>query len=173
MIRIKRVKRIAVAVRDLDQAVKNWQRLFGVRPFQVGQETEDKYHWVAFEIGNSRGDGEMTMEFLAPLNDPDGTTLIGKFIKNRGEGLYMITLETEGAAGEIKMEMEKAGVKPSWDGLTKTWTEGMEDVGIKSWTEHYLNPRDANGVLCTLASIEYLPPKVIETKSGVTRRPKG
>lgn len=172
MIRIKRVKRIAVAVKDLDQAVKNWQRLFGVQTFQVGQEPEDKYHWAAFEIGNTRGDGEMTMEFLAPLNDPEGETLIGKFVKNRGEGLYMITLETEGTAEEVAREIKQTGLTPSWGELTKQWIQGMESVGIESWTEHYISPKDANGVLVTLASVKYLPPKLVRTASGKTFQKK-
>lgn len=170
MIRIKRVKRIAVAVKDLDKAVENWQRLFGVQTFQVGQEPEDRYQWAAFEIGNTRGDAEMTMEFLAPLNDPEGETLIGKFVKKRGEGLYMITLETEGTAEEVSREIELTGLSPSWGGLTKQWVEGMESVGIESWTEHYIAPKDANGVLVTLASVKYLPPTAVRTAPGKTFR---
>lgn len=174
MIRIKRVKRIAVAVKDLDKAVENWKRLFGIRPFQRGEESNDKYAWVAFEIGDTRGDGEMTVEFLAPFNDPNGEMLIGKFIKNKGEGLYMITLETEGTSEEVDVEFEKTGIKPSWGGRLKQWTKehGMGEVGIESWIEHYIQPKDANGVLITLASIEYAEPKVAVSKSGVTIKPK-
>ena len=174
MIRIKRVKRIAVAVKDLDAAVKNWEKLFGIKPFQKGEEPADKYAWVAFEIGDTRGDGEMTIEFLAPLNDPRGETLIGKFIKNKGEGLYMITLETEGTSEEVDIEFQKSGIKPSWDGRTKFWTKehGMGEVGIESWVEHYINPKDANGVLITLASIVYADPKLAISKPGVTTKPK-
>lgn len=173
MIPIKRVKRIAVAVKDLEAAVANWQRLFGVRPFQVGQEPEDKYHWAAFEIGDTSGAGEMTMEFLAPLDDPQGTTLIGKFIRERGEGLYMVTLETAGTAEEVARQLKETGLGgSSWGGLTKTWTaeDGMAAVGIARWTEHYVHPRAANGTLVTLASIEYLPPRVSKTQPGTTQR---
>jgi hypothetical protein len=168
MIRIKRVKRIAVAVKDLDKAVENWKRLFGVQTFQVGQEPEDRYHWAAFEIGSTRGDAEMTMEFLSPLNDPNGEVLIGKFIRTRGEGLYMITLETEGTAEEVARELKETGIASSWGGLTKQWVTGMESVGIESWTEHYISPKDANGVLVTLASVKYLPPKLVKTAPGKT-----
>ncbi|MBC8337359.1 MAG: VOC family protein [Alphaproteobacteria bacterium] len=170
MIGIKRVKRIAVAVYDLDQAVKNWERLFGVKTFQVGQEPDYKYHWAGFEIGDTRGDGEMTMEFLSPMDDPEGTTLIGKYLKKYGEGLYMITLETEGTADDVVIQMKETGLGPSWGGNQMQWTgeRGMDGVGIESWTENYLNPKDANGVLVTLASINYLPPKVVKTQPGKT-----
>lgn len=170
MIRIKRVKRIAVAVKDLDAAVENWRRLFGIKPFQNGEEPEDRYAFVAFHIGNTRGDGEMTIEFLSPINDPDGEMLIGKFIKNRGEGLYMITLETEGTSEEVDVEIRETGLEPSWGGQLKQWKdiEGMEELGLKSWTEHYISPKNANGVVVTLASIEYADPKVSRGKPGKT-----
>jgi hypothetical protein len=170
MIRIKRVKRIAVAVKDLDGAVDNWKRMFGIKPFQRGEEPQDRYAFVAFQIGNTRGDGEMTIEFLSPINDPNGEMLIGKFIKNKGEGLYMITLETEGTSGEVDREIKETGLEPSWGGQLKQWkgTEGMEEIGLKSWTEHYVNPKNANGVLITLASIEYADPKVVHGKPGKT-----
>jgi len=174
VIRIRRVKRIAIVVRDLDGAVENWKRLFGIRPFQEGEEPKDRYAWVAFDIGNTRGDGEMTIEFLSPLNDPNGEMLIGKFIKNRGEGLYMITLETEGASEDVDVELRETGCEPSWGGQLKQWTveEGMGEVGIESWIEHYIGPKDVNGVLITLASIKYADPKLATTKPGKTIHPK-
>ncbi|MBU0516228.1 MAG: VOC family protein [Proteobacteria bacterium] len=173
MIRIKRVKRMAVAVKDLDAAIENWKKLFGIEPFQQGEEPEHRYAFVAFNIGNTRGDGEMTIEFLAPLDDPDGEMLIGKFIREHGEGLYMITLETEGTADEVVDQIKALGLKPAWGGQQMEWrAEHMEGLGLNRWTENYIKPKDANGVLCTLASIEYREPEMIISKSGVTIQPK-
>jgi hypothetical protein len=172
MIRIKRVKRIAIAVKDLDAAVENWKRLFGIKPFLRGEEPEDRYAFVGFQIGNTRGDGETTIEFLSPINDPNGEMLIGKFIKNRGEGIYMITLETEGTSEEVDAELREIGIEASWGGALKQWSgKGME-YGLKSWTEHYISPKQANGVLITLASIEYADPEVFVGKSGKTIKVK-
>jgi len=170
MVRIKRVKRIAIAVKDLDAAVENWKKMFGIKPFMRGEEPKDRYAFVAFQIGNTKGDGEVTIEFLSPLNDPNGEMLIGKFIKKRGEGLYMITLETERTAGEVDIEMKGVSLEPSWGGQQKKWEgdEAMKLSGMKSWTEHYVNPKNANGVLITLASIEYADPEIIHSKSGKT-----
>ncbi len=172
MIRIKRVKRMAVAVKDLDAAVENWKRLFGIKPFQYGSEPEDRYHYVAFQVGNTRGDGECTIEFLAPLDDPDGEMMIGRFIKKHGEGLYMITLETEGSKEEVDLEFKETGIEPAWDGQQKEWrADAMEGLGLETWTEHYVNPKDANGVLVTLASIVYQDPEMIDAKPGITIQP--
>jgi len=178
MIRIKRVKRIAVAVKDLDAAVENWKRLFGIIPFMEGDEPEDKYRYVAFQIGNTFGEGDMTIEFLSPMDDPDGTMLIGKFIREKGEGLYMITLETEGTSDEVDKELEELGFESSWGGQLKHWGEKSEKgftdkFGFESWTEHYINPKNANGVLVTLASIIYPKERsVFRAKPGITLRAK-
>ncbi|MBU1741497.1 MAG: hypothetical protein KKC37_08120, partial [Proteobacteria bacterium] len=129
----------------------------------------DKYAFVAFQIGDTRGEGEMTIEFLSPLNDPDGEMLIGKFIKNRGEGLYMITLETEGTADKVSEEIKATGLSPSWSGQQKEWRgDVVEKAGLVSWTEHYVSPKDANGVLCTLASIVYADPELMVSVPGDT-----
>jgi hypothetical protein len=68
----------------LNASVAVWKKRFGVQPFQRGQEPEDQYQWFAFNVGNTRCEGDMTIEFLAFLNDPKGENLIGKFIKDRG-----------------------------------------------------------------------------------------
>jgi hypothetical protein len=172
MIGIKRIKRLAVAVKDLDAAIENWKKLYGIKPFLKGSVPEDRYAFCAFHIGNTWGDGETsptTIEFLSPINDPNGEMLIGKFIKNRGEGLYMITLETAGSSEEVDVELEQTGLQPSWGGKLKQWKyEPRSAQGYKTWTEHYVSPRDANGVLCTLASIEYADPVLAEGKKGIT-----
>ena len=161
MIPIKRVRRIAVAVKDLDSAIENYKKLFGVVPFLYGVADSENYHWCAFEIG----EGECTMEFLSPWNDPDGKAIIGKFIRNRGEGLYMVTLETAGTADETVDAMREVGVKPSWGSV------GWDDASLNAsgdtadkWREHYVPPKDANGVLFTLASISRKMTGVVQAK---------
>jgi methylmalonyl-CoA/ethylmalonyl-CoA epimerase len=164
VIKIKRIKRIAVAVKDLNKAVETWKRLFGIEPFAHGIQEDDKYEWVAFKVGQ----GECTMEFLAPYNDPTGEVLIGKFIRERGEGLYMVTLETEGTPEEVRAQIRDSGIMPSWGGQMKQWTD-MKDM--VSWTENYISPKYTHGVLITLASIEYRKPEIEEYKPGKTLPP--
>lgn len=151
MIKIKAVKRIAVAVKDLDSAIDKYKKLFGIVPFTFGIAKGENYHWCAFEIG----EGSTTMEFLAPWNDPDGEHLIGKFIKNRGEGLYMVTLETAGSADETVDSMKDIGLDPSWGSVA--WSDiplNASGDTAEKWQEHYVNPKEANGVLFTLATID-------------------
>ena len=151
MIKIKNIQRIAIAVKNLDAAVEKYKTLFGVVPFNYGIVEKEKYHWCAFEIG----EGQCTMEFLSPWNDPDGEVLIGKFIRQRGEGLYMVTLRTEGTADETVDAMKELGIEPSWGSVA--WEDCLlnasGDMAAK-WQEHYINPKDACGVLFVLATID-------------------
>lgn len=157
MIGIKRVTRIAVAVKDLDAAIENYKRIFGVVPFTYGIAKDEKYHWCAFEVG----EGECTMEFLSPWNDPDGEVLIGKFIRERGEGLYMVTLQTSGTADETVDAMRELGIEPSWGSVA--WNDirlNASGDSAEHWQEHYIRPKETNGVLFTLATISR---KITET----------
>ena len=151
MIKIKNIQRIAVAVLDLDAAVEKYKKLFGIVPFNYGIAKSEKYHWVAFELG----EGQCTMEFLSPWNDPDGEVLIGKFIKQRGEGLYMVTLRTDGSADETVDAMRELGIEPSWGSVA--WNDPLLNASgdtAASWQEHYVAPKHTCGVLFTLATIE-------------------
>ena len=159
-IKIKKIRRIAVAVKDLDAAIENWKRILGIEPFIYGIEKEDKYHWSAFELG----EGDCTIEFLSPWNDPEGEVLIGKFIKNRGEGLYMITLQTAGTADETVDAMREVGIEPSWGSVA--WRDCLLNASgetVEMWQEHYIPPKYANGVLLTLATLTKKAPKVAES----------
>jgi hypothetical protein len=160
MVRIKGIKRIAVAVKDLDAAIENYKKLFGITPFIYGMAKDEKYHWCAFELG----DGDCTMEFLSPWDDPEGKVLIGKFIRERGEGLYMVTLETAGTADETVDAMRKLGLEPSWGSVA--WDDTtLNASGSKAdkWQEHYINPKKANGVLFTLATITKKTPEIVQS----------
>ena len=109
---IKRIRRIAVAVKDIDAAIERYKSLFGIEPYDWGEATEERYKWAAFRIG-SQGDGQCTMEFLSPMNDPDGEVLIGKYIRKRGEGLYMVTLEMEDDNQTFEAQLSGMGIEPS------------------------------------------------------------
>ena len=87
------------------------------------------------------------------MNDPDGEVLIGKFIRKRGEGLYMVTLEMEDDNKTFETQLSGMGIEPSWGNAH--FDEGPD---YKKWTESYIKPQDAFGVLFTLAHIIPKPP---------------
>jgi hypothetical protein len=73
----------------------------------------------------------------------------------------MVTLETAGTADETVDGMRKAGVEPSWGSVA--WDDVRLDACASTaarWQEHYINPKAANGVLFTLATITKKAPEV-------------
>ena len=104
------------------------------------------------------------MEFLSPMNDPEGETLIGKFIKKKGEGLYMVTLEMEEDNKTFEYDLTQMGIQPTWGNAY--FEEGPD---YKKWTESYIHPKDAFGVLFTLA---HVVPKWPRREGEVPKFPK-
>ena len=162
-IKVNRIRRVAVAVTDIDAALERYKKLFDIDPFDWGEEPEHRYKWVAFRFG-SQGDAQCSMEFLSPMNDPEGETLIGKFIKKRGEGLYMVTLEMEEDNKTFEYDLTQMGIQPTWGNAY--FEEGPD---YKKWTESYIHPKDAFGVLFTLA---HVVPKWPRREGEVPKFPK-
>jgi len=103
MAKVIRIDHIAIAVRDVDEAVAKYQRILGAEP--VGNVD------LAMEGNRARaaylklGDGLVVLDGAA---DPDG--FIAKFIEKRGEGLHHIALVVDDLDGYVK-ELEAQGVK--------------------------------------------------------------
>jgi methylmalonyl-CoA/ethylmalonyl-CoA epimerase len=101
--RVIRIDHIAVAVRDVDEAIAKYQRILGAELIEnvnltmQGNKTRTAYLKV--------GDGLMVMDGAV---DPDG--FIAKFIEKRGEGLHHIALVVDDLDGYVK-ELEAKGVK--------------------------------------------------------------
>lgn len=152
MIKIKNIQRIAVAVKDLEASVAKYKKLFGIVPFNYGIAKEEKYHWIAFEMG----EGQCTMEFLSPYEDPNTEGIITKYIAKRGEGLYMVTLRTEETdSAKVVEQMKSVGVEPSWGSVG--WEDPLMNASgdrAASWQEHYVSPKETSGVLMTIATIK-------------------
>ena len=152
MIKIKRIQRIALACEDLEGTVAKYKKLFGIVPFNYGIAKAEKYHWVAFEMG----EGECTMELLCPWQDPKREGIIAKRIDKKGEGLYMMTLRTVSEdAAEVVKQIREAGVEPVWGSVG--WENPLLNASgdrAASWQEHYIAPKDTSGVLMTIATIK-------------------
>lgn len=160
---IRRIRRIAVAVLDIEAAIERYKKLFNIDPFDWGEAPDLKYKWVAFRFG-TEGANQCSMEFLSPMNDPDGEVLIGKFIKKRGEGVYMVTLEMEDDNKTFEAELRGMGIEPSWGNAY--FNDGPD---YEAWTESYINPKDTFGVLFTLA---HIIPKLPKLEGEIPKFPK-
>jgi methylmalonyl-CoA epimerase len=136
--RITRIDHIAIAVRDVDAGIAQYQKLLGAELIEkveglslMGNRMQAAYLKV--------GDGIIVLDGAA---DPDG--FIAKFIEKRGEGLHHLGVVVDDL-DEYAREVEAKGAR----------IPHREDVG-PSRREILLSPRDLCGVVL----------QVIEWKDG-------
>ncbi len=89
---------VAVAVADLDSAIADHRRLFGVEPLYREVVEDQGVEEAMLPLGGS------FVQLLAPL-DPD--TPVGRFLAKRGEGLHHIAYavaDIEAALSHLEAE---------------------------------------------------------------------
>jgi len=129
---IKRVHHVAIAVRNLDEAVKLYENLFGVKASKVEVVPEQGVKAALIPIGDG---GEI--EFLEPV-DPNGG--VAKFLENKGEGIHHICLEVDNI-DQTLTEIAEKGCQL----IDKQGRKGLAgQIG-------FLHPKSTKGVLIELA----------------------
>jgi methylmalonyl-CoA/ethylmalonyl-CoA epimerase len=96
---IKRFHHVAVVVKNLDEALKVYENLFGIKPSKI--ETIPQQGVKAAILPLAEG-GEI--ELLEPI-DPEGG--VAKFLESRGEGIHHICLEVENVDSELRNLADK------------------------------------------------------------------
>ena len=128
---IKRVDHIAVAVKDLDEALGVLTKTFGFEAAHRETIEDQGVEAALIKIG----DGEI--ELIQPI-DPEGG--VAKFIERRGEGIHHICLEVDSIDQELKSLAEK-GVEL----IDKQPRKGLAGrIG-------FVHPRSTKGILIELA----------------------
>jgi len=97
---IKRLNHVGVIVHDLDDTLKIYERIFGLKPTTVKTAMEGKARVAFVPVG----DGEI--ELIQPL-DPNMPQ--SKFLQTRGQGIHHISLSTDNIESEV-VRMRKEGV---------------------------------------------------------------
>ena len=129
---IKRVHHVAIAVKNLDEAVKLYENLFGVKASKVDVVPEQGVKAALIPIGDG---GEI--EFLEPI-DPNGG--VAKFLENKGEGIHHICLEVDNINQSLT-ELAEKGCQL----IDKQGRKGLAgQIG-------FLHPKSTKGVLIELA----------------------
>lgn len=94
------IDHVAIAVRDLDDAIARYRTLYGVEPIRREVVVDQGVEEAMLPVGGS------FVQLLAPL---EADTPVGRFLESRGEGLHHLAfavadinqalahLETEGA----------------------------------------------------------------------------
>lgn len=97
---IKRVNHVGVIVRNLDDTLKVYERIFNLKPTTVKTAMDGKMKIAFVPVG----DGEM--ELIQPL---DPSLPFSEFLRTRGQGIHHISLSTDNIESEIN-RMRKEGV---------------------------------------------------------------
>ena len=128
---IKKIEHIGVAVKNMDQARHLFGDILGL-PLSKFYESEYTKAKVAFfTVGDS------TIELLQPT---DSTTVMGKFLERRGEGLHHICLGVE-------------RIEEALDYLASQGVELIDKKPRKTQDQRltaFLNPKSTHGVLIEL-----------------------
>ncbi|UCH50817.1 MAG: methylmalonyl-CoA epimerase [Chloroflexota bacterium] len=128
---IKKVHHVAIAVKNMDEALKLYEDIFGIKPSKI--ETVPQQGVKAALLPMSEG-GEI--ELLEPIDQESG---VAKFIESRGEGIHHICLEVENVDQELCMLADK--------GVQLIDKQGRTGLAGKIG---FLHPKSTKGVLIEL-----------------------
>ena len=122
---------VAIAVKNLDEALSVFESLFGLKPSKIEEVPDQGVKAALIPIGS----GEI--ELLEPI-DPNGG--VAKFIERRGEGIHHICLEVDNTDEELKSLADKG-------------VELIDKVGRKGLAGRvgFIHPKSTKGVLIELA----------------------
>jgi methylmalonyl-CoA/ethylmalonyl-CoA epimerase len=132
---IKKIHHIAIAVKNLDETVKLYEDLFGIKPSKVETIPEQGIKAALIPIG----DGS-EIELLEPINSNSSIT---KFLESRGEGIHHICLEVDNIDQALNSIAEKGCQL-----IDKKSRKGLSgQIG-------FLHPSSTKGVLIELAQTD-------------------
>ena len=127
------IHHVGVAVADLDEAVRTYERLFGGRLEHRARVENQGVEAASMRIGESR------VELLAALGDD---TPVGKFIAERGPGMHHVAYEVDDVASALA-ELAEHGAEL----IDLTPREGLFGLQVA-----FVHPASVHGVLSEVVS---------------------
>ncbi len=127
-----KIDHIAIAVNDVESAVKQYREAFGVTDVEFETIETEGVKVAILHLSNGR------IELMQPTND---TSPIKKFLEKKGEGLHHMALETDDIEGEVT-RMEGCGIQ--FLGKIRPGSAGTKVT--------FIHPKSLHGVLAELCS---------------------
>lgn len=131
--KLTHIEHIGIAVKNLDESIKFYENVFGLKCYAVEEIKDQKVKTAFFQIGETKIE-------LLESTEPDGQ--ISKFIEKKGEGIHHIAFKTEDIDSSLK-ELKEKDVKL----IDEQPRKGAEDLNIA-----FIHPKAASGVLIELCS---------------------
>ena len=128
---ISNIEHIGIAVKNLDEAIKFYEEIFGLKCYAVEEVTDQKVKTAFFQVGQTKVE-------LLETTDPEGP--IGKFIEKRGEGIHHIAFAMKGLQSSLD-ELREKGIRL----IDEKARKGAEGLNIA-----FIHPKDTQGVLIEL-----------------------
>jgi methylmalonyl-CoA/ethylmalonyl-CoA epimerase len=122
-----RVDHIAIAVNNVDEALKNYQKILKVDRLEIEVVTSEKVRVAMLELEDTR------VELMEPTADDSP---IKKFLEERGEGIHHIAI----TADDIEKDISRA----SANGMRIL---GQLRSGSYGRKVTFIHPKSLNGVL--------------------------
>ena len=128
---IKRVDHVAIAVNNLDEGLKTFESLLGVKASPIEEIPEQKVKAAMLMLG------DVEIELIEPTSPDTG---VAKFLEKKGEGIHHICLEVD----DVDKELESQAAR----GVALIDKQGRKGLAGKVG---FLHPRSTQGVLIELA----------------------
>jgi methylmalonyl-CoA/ethylmalonyl-CoA epimerase len=128
------IHHLGVAVEDLDEAVRTYERLFGAELEHRARVPEQGVEAAAVLVGGGR------VELLAALGDD---TPVGKFLAKRGPGMHHVAYEVDDVGAALAE-------------LGRTGAELIDDeprTGLFGLQVAFLHPDAVHGVLSEVVAV--------------------
>ena len=125
------IEHIGIAVSDLEASISFYERVFGLKCYNIEDVPEQKVRTAFFLVGQTKIE-------LLESTDPEGP--IGKFIEKRGEGIHHIAFAVKNIEEKLK-NAEKEGVRLI-DVIPGKGAEGLRVA--------FLHPKSTGGILIEL-----------------------
>jgi methylmalonyl-CoA/ethylmalonyl-CoA epimerase len=134
---IGRVNHIAIAVPDLDAAVRRYREMLGANVSDAQELAEHGVRVVFVDAGNTK------VELLEPLGE---ASPIASFLeRNPDGGMHHICYEVADIKAAVRRLIDE-GARVLGDGNPKTGAHGLPVV--------FLHPKDFNGTLIELEEVK-------------------
>ncbi|MGQ0638770.1 MAG: methylmalonyl-CoA epimerase [Nitrososphaerota archaeon] len=127
-----RIDHIAIAVNNVDEAVKEYKQAFGINEVEFETVETEGVRVAILHLKDSR------IELMEPTRDDSP---IKKFLTTKGEGLHHIALETDGIEKEVE-RMKGCGIR----------FLGEIRAGSRGTKVTFIHPKSLHGVLAELCS---------------------
>ena len=130
------IEHIGIAVTNLDDSIRLYEKVFGLKCYNVEEIKDQKVRTAFFMLGQTKIE-------LLESTDPEGP--IAKFIEKRGAGIHHIAFAVKYIDAQLK-RAEKEGVKL----IDSNPRKGAEGLDIA-----FLHPQSTGGVLIELCEHRY------------------